>query len=426
MRYCVNLGDIWVNISSIAGAGGLFTLRTGLQAGEPVQKLIVSDCYNAGTVYGVGVSGSVYFGGLIGGAMYRIAHWLETDGALKISNVFNYGLIVNPYADLVPSVDSSQWTIIAGEADGAFTDLHVVAVYSNIYYRPEIGAKLFGIASLNGGVTGYGTGQVQKVIKGKTTEEFASQAMADLLNAGRTGAEAPWEFVADKAYPTLKFEREGYDPDDDDDDDPTEPTPSAKYAEAFYGGAVTYNDNGTCTITATREGYVIDEIWVDGARLSAADVQGKKTYTTTSAPQIGVFATFGYSVNFYQPTDGTLSVSRVIGDTKSEIVSGSIVHALEILSISYEGSDKLAFDGLEATGADEYKVTAHRDTGGPKITGEAPEEPEGPETPVLVIDPNDGIPAVVIGAGNVKITTETGVKIATVDRRVDGRHRSGH
>ena len=110
---------------------------------------------------------------------------------------------------------------------------------------------------------------------------------------------------------------------------------------------------------------------MDGARLTAAAVQGKTTYTTATPPQIGVFATFGYSVNFPQPTDGTLSVSRVSGDSKSEIESGSIVHALEILSVTYNGSGSLVLTGLTETGtADEYKVTALRGTAGPTIAVE--------------------------------------------------------
>jgi hypothetical protein len=51
MRYCANLGEIGLPATLLRAQGGLFTLRTALDTNEPVQKLIVSDCYNAGTIY---------------------------------------------------------------------------------------------------------------------------------------------------------------------------------------------------------------------------------------------------------------------------------------------------------------------------------------------------------------------------------------
>ncbi|MDR0615337.1 MAG: hypothetical protein LBG29_00875, partial [Synergistaceae bacterium] len=56
------------------------------------------------------------------------------------------------------------------------------------------------------------------------------------------------------------------------------------------------------------------------------------------------FATFSYSLNFNAPAGGTLSVSR----GSETLTSGSIVHALEVLGVTYDGPGRLVFTGLEA------------------------------------------------------------------------------
>jgi Synergist-CTERM protein sorting domain-containing protein len=61
------------------------------------------------------------------------------------------------------------------------------------------------------GADGFGTDIVKEVIKSKTAEEFASPEMAALLNNGRTGADAPWEYIEGNPYPTLKDPDSGTD-----------------------------------------------------------------------------------------------------------------------------------------------------------------------------------------------------------------------
>ncbi|MDR0819796.1 MAG: DUF4430 domain-containing protein, partial [Oscillospiraceae bacterium] len=117
---------------------------------------------------------------------------------------------------------------------------------------------------------------------------------------------------------------------------------------AGYGGAVTPAEGGAYTVAATSEGYVIDEIWVDGVKLT--DVQGLSEVTVT--PSSSVFATFAYTINFPNPANGTLSVSRGATSLKS----GDIVSAGEILTIT--SSVTLKLSGLTLVEGDDYRVVA--------------------------------------------------------------------
>jgi hypothetical protein len=251
MKYCANLGDIVIasNNSGPSG-GGLFSIRSGITLSTPVDLITVSDCYNAGTMTVVAQAlPSDSHGGLFGvwPTQYLLS-WVEQD-AIKISNTFNYGLVIGG-------------GIIIGFGDYAgFNDSHTMAVFSNIYYLPESGSKLFG-ASTSKGADGYGTELVKTTIKGKTTEEFKTQDLADDLNAGRKGAEAPWEYINGNDYPTLKFERADYDPDADNAnvvDKETAETISGLVAEAGLGADKEYvmaetfiaADNDTLPATLT-------------------------------------------------------------------------------------------------------------------------------------------------------------------------------
>jgi hypothetical protein len=109
---------------------------------------------------------------------------------------------------------------------------------------------------------------------------------------------------------------------------------------------------------------------VDGVRL--VDVQGLTTFTTTVAPTRSIFATFGYTINFQNPANGSLSVSRA----STDLMSGSIVHAGEILTIEMTPADGYELDadhtvisGLAVVDAEAgtYMVTASR-TSPPSIT----------------------------------------------------------
>jgi hypothetical protein len=131
------------------------------------------------------------------------------------------------------------------------------------------------------GDDGYGTNHVKNVIKGKSVEEFASAEMATLLNNNRTGANAPWEYIADSDYPTLKFERADYDPDHDQ-------TQSDTYEHIAmptgYGGTKAL-EGDTLTVTAD-EGYRIDVIYIDGVHATetqAVPTEGGTVHGATSA-----------------------------------------------------------------------------------------------------------------------------------------------
>ncbi|MDR1320400.1 MAG: hypothetical protein LBK56_03095, partial [Gracilibacteraceae bacterium] len=368
MRNCANYGTIWAVTKG--PAGGLFCVPNSgadsiAQNGQPVKQLIVSDCYNAGTVNIVGIAASYNsVAGLFGAVSDDyLTPWVSA-GKLAISNVFNYGTVQNPYKELSP--DNSKAIIIGFGSQAGFTDLHVMAAFSNIYYLPESGTEIFGSSHVAGD-DGWGTANAKTVIHPRTAAEFASAELATALNNGRTGADAPWEYVEGTAYPTLKFERADYDP-NDDIYTPEPPEQDVIDVDYGYGGEITVaqDEDGQYTVSVTADDYVIDTISVDGVRLD--NVQGETTFTTTVAPTRSIFATFAYTVNFSNPANGTLSVSRG-GDT---LTSGSIVRAGEILTVSYTaGTDELIFSGFEQTGdTDQYKVVARRDAP-PSISFEA-------------------------------------------------------
>jgi hypothetical protein len=215
MRYCVNLGAI----RTAGNSGTLFIPPTGLQATS--EGLInVSDCYNAGETKLTNTSSlaNVYAGGLFGSGLSNVSSWTNQEGRLAIDNVFNFGDVTRGFelTDPPPALSLPSYAAYIGLINGStFIDLHVADIFSNVYYRDGITTRLFFVsnsATTINGEDGRGTFRVQKVIQPRTEAEFAAQALADALNAGRTGADAPWEYVDGSAYPTLKFQREGYDP----------------------------------------------------------------------------------------------------------------------------------------------------------------------------------------------------------------------
>jgi hypothetical protein len=355
MRYCGNVGAI----SGGVYFGGL--LATGSIANASVEsRYIVSDCYNAGQVATRATAGvATYFSEFLGtgnGSERYMADWRDDNDEypdFQVSNVFNYG------GNDAGTVDARTIIAVLATATSSidFSPYDITQIFSNTYYRERTDGRLFMPANLVGS-DNFGTALVKSVIKSKTAVEFASDEMAALLNNGRSGDNAPWEYVEGNDYPTIKASFTYY-----GEADVVEPV---VYAEAFYGGAVTKNNDCTYTVTPTATDYVIDEIWVDGERIEG--VSGLSTYTTEAPPEIGVFATFAYTLNFNNPAHGTLSVSR--GDVN--LTSGSIVRAGETLTITATANsgytlDRLTVNGLENTTAGGYKVTALRDQA-PAIT----------------------------------------------------------
>ena len=135
-----------------------------------------------------------------------------------------------------------------------------------------------------------------------------------------------------------------------------------------YGGSIA-EDNGTFTITPyTADGvtYVIDAVYVDGTAVEVTDPTTAMTVTNASS---SVFASFAYTLNFPDPANGTLSVSRG-GET---LTSGSIVRGGDILTITatpdsgYE-LDALTLVGVTENSDDTYTVTAQNGDPTPAIT----------------------------------------------------------
>jgi len=251
MRYCVNLGTI-IGADSFAA---LASTDTPSVAKPSPEWYIISDCYNAGAVinmstrtetkFGAAMVNSTY-GGLLGGALVRLLGWVDV-GAYKVSNTFNYGTVLNGHGtEETASDDFSYQIVIGGVAGAEYLDYHIADVFSNIYYRDGIGGRLFAPSHLLD-ANGSSTDRVKTVIHSRTAEEFASVALAAALNNGRTGADAPWEYVAGNDYPTLKFERTGA---------------ANAYALAVSAGANgsvssvsgNYNAGDEITVTATANG----------------------------------------------------------------------------------------------------------------------------------------------------------------------------
>jgi hypothetical protein len=187
MRYCGNTGTV----TSTGFLGGL--LMMGPTSGQSLFK--VSDCYNAGTVTTTDGSSLLNssFAGLLGGTDHSVKNWPD----YKISNVFSYGSVVGN--NDTSNTEGRYNKIISGILDNDYTDGHVGMNYANTYYLDSLTGRLFGKGDFTGAsLTGY------LVIMGKSAAEFASAEMAVLLNNGRTGAGAPWEYIAGAPYPTIK------------------------------------------------------------------------------------------------------------------------------------------------------------------------------------------------------------------------------
>ncbi|MDR1069105.1 MAG: hypothetical protein LBL36_07685, partial [Clostridiales Family XIII bacterium] len=252
MRYCVNLGAIWAN----SQAGALFCLPATIPASR--ELLVVSDCYNAGEIKltnTVTLTGSSGLGGLFGGRHDSIISWAEYEGVYEITNVFNFGDISRAYElnNYNPNnTGPGAVGYISSTGSTNYLDYHAAAIFSNIYYRNDVPTILFSQGDLNGDADDngkkFGTFRVKSVIHGKTPDDFKTAQMAVLLNNGRRGADAPWEYVEGNDYPTLKFEN-------------TSGTPGIDYipvaldiiVDFGYGGviATAEGDIEQCTVAAT-------------------------------------------------------------------------------------------------------------------------------------------------------------------------------
>ncbi len=120
----------------------------------------------------------------------------------------------------------------------------------------------------------------------------------------------------------------------------TAPEPAAVTTIAGYGGSI---DQTTFTATAD-EGFVIDQLWVDGEEVSAAS--GQTTYTSDD-PQSSVFVTFAYTVEVETPANGTLTVTR----SGASLTSGSLVHPGDELTLTATPASGYTLASLSVNGA---------------------------------------------------------------------------
>jgi hypothetical protein len=113
--------------------------------------------------------------------------------------------------------------------------------------------------------------------------------------------------------------------------------------QAGYGGTI--SGSGPYTVAASEAGYVIDSLWVDGAEVPAAS--GAASYQVDAAAS-SIIATFSYTVNFNQPTNGTLAVASAGGS----LTSGSVIHGGEELTITVTPDNGYTLGSLVINGAD--------------------------------------------------------------------------
>ncbi len=119
-----------------------------------------------------------------------------------------------------------------------------------------------------------------------------------------------------------------------------------------YGGQVAAAEESGQYVITPKEGYAIEQIYVDGVLYSPetpyVGQTGAYTYTG-DVPARGMSVYFAYTVNFQNPDNGTLSVAR--GD--KQLTSGEIVHGGEILTITYtdeSGAYRLDEEAFQAKG----------------------------------------------------------------------------
>lgn len=121
----------------------------------------------------------------------------------------------------------------------------------------------------------------------------------------------------------------------------TTPEPATVTAIAGYGGSI---DQSTFTATA-NEGFVIDQLWLDGEEVSAAS--GQTRYTCADTPTNSVFVTFAYMVEVETPTNGTLTVTR----SGASLTSGSLVRPGDALEITATPANGYTLTALSVNGA---------------------------------------------------------------------------
>ena len=129
-----------------------------------------------------------------------------------------------------------------------------------------------------------------------------------------------------------------------------------------YGGKIEESGDNFVITPCNEETmkYAVETVYIDGKAVTDYTAADDGTVTIAkSKVSKSLVVMFGYTGNFNDPANGTLSVSR---DGKV-LTSGDILHGGDVLEISYEDKDGVyALDELELTGItkidDSYVVTA--------------------------------------------------------------------
>ena len=120
-------------------------------------------------------------------------------------------------------------------------------------------------------------------------------------------------------------------------------------ANAGYGGTVSNGGSGLEYTITPNTSFVIDQVFVDGVEQTEAS--GQSTYKVKILDDGGshsIFATFGYTVNFNMPTNGTLTVSSA----DVNLSSGTLVHGGQVLTTTVTPESGYILESLTVNSAD--------------------------------------------------------------------------
>ena len=125
-------------------------------------------------------------------------------------------------------------------------------------------------------------------------------------------------------------------------------TPTTVKANAGYGGTVSNGGSGLKYTVTPGSGFVIDQVFVDGTEQTVGD---RSTFSYTFNDDEGahsIFATFGYTVNFNTPANGTLTVSSA----NANLSSGTLVHGGQVLNSTVTPESGYVMESLTVNSTD--------------------------------------------------------------------------
>ena len=126
----------------------------------------------------------------------------------------------------------------------------------------------------------------------------------------------------------------------------TPPATTTVTANAGYGGSIS-NSDLVYTVTPDA-GFVIDQVFVDGVDQTLSDRTTLEIEIPNDGNPHSIFATFGYTVNFNVPTNGTLSVTSA----GSSVTNNTLVHGGQDLIITATPNSGYVLASLTINGED--------------------------------------------------------------------------